>query len=181
MIINLSLFILKKKKATQKFFIKMQNIYEFWQKLKISYHVSPLKLKKTQVLALQREDKHLITQLQDNKYGVKILLVTKRYCVDIAKNLKDDVFIIDMENATFNLMSQFQAKLNIPLNYELNEIFSKHCFIFIFNLPKCIYLKEFLRYLHEESQNLKKFTVIYCTELNSTAQYLLSGGFQLIT
>lgn len=156
----------------------MTAIYEWFEKKTIRKNLK-YKLKKTDIPKLQKEDQFLIHNLMDGKYGVKIFLTTTKYCYDIAKNLKQDVYMVDMQDANFNLMSQFQSHLNIPLHYDLNEIFTKHVFIFVFNLPKSLYLKEFLRSLHNESISMKKYTLIYCTDLESNVQFL-SHHFQLL-
>ncbi len=156
-------------------------MFQWWEKRSIQSNFNSLKLKKTNISKLQKEDEFLLKNLQDKKYGVKILLITKKYCIDIAKNLKDDAFIIDMENVTFNLMSQFQSKLNIPIHYDLNDVLTKHVFIFIFNLPRCSYLKDFLNYLQQDSLIKKNFTLVYCTELETMSRYLFQCGFQLVS
>ncbi len=132
------------------------------------------KLKKKDIPKLQKEDEILIHNLTDGKYGVKIFLTTNKYCYDIAKNLKDDVFMVDMQNANFNLSNQFKEYLNMPLNYELNDILQKHIFIFVFNLPQSLYLKTFLRLLENQSSYKRLFTLVYCTDLRKDATFLIT-------
>ena len=153
-------------------------IMQLYQRWKIRENLK-VKLNKKEIPKIQKEDQILIKNLTDGKYGVKIFLTTTKYCYDISKNLKDDVFLVDMQDANFNIMIQFQDNLNFPLNYELNEILKKHVFIFLFNLPQSLYLKEFLRTLEKQSQEKKLFTIVYCTDLTRDAQFL-AKHFQFV-
>ncbi len=156
----------------------MSFLFEWYTRRNIRKNLT-FKLQKTDKPKLQKEDLFTLNNLMDDKYGVKIFLTTSKYCYDIAKNLKQDVFMVDMQQSTHHLMIRFQENLNIPIEYDLNDIFTKHCFIFVFNLPRSLYLKEFLHCLNEESKSKAMYTLIYCTDLETDAQFL-ANHFQFI-
>lgn len=119
--------------------------------------------------------------LQDRSklnFGTKIMFADDKYAFDIAKNIvakKMDVYAVDMKSDDNNLIRVLQAKLNIPIEYDLSDVFrSNHpVFIFIVNLKRSLFVKKFLSFLHEESKIRKCFTIIYCSDSESHIESIL--------
>src|SRR6187402_2939197 len=108
----------------------MSFVFDFLNKKYIKYNVQS-KLKKNSQIQHHSEDNEIAQKIINiYKYGVKVFTVSEKYCFNnIANNLrcKDDIFWVDMNNVKQNsLVSSFQKKLNIPLEYDLSDIFTSH-------------------------------------------------------
>ena len=143
------------------------------------------KLQKTDTPDLQSSD--IVDLILKNQFGTKILFADEKYAFDIAKNLvakKKDVYAIDMKSEDNNLIRVLQSKLNIPMEYDLSDVFQSHypVFIFLVNLKHSLFVSKFLSHLHEESKDTKCFTIVYCSNSESQIQTLLrfDDEFQLL-